>query len=57
MQIEQRLSVQNKEIKVILEFPVTADRQAEENLARLLKDLYRKKLQRTLAANGGGCDA
>lgn len=57
MQIEQRLSVQNKEIKVILEFPATADRRAEEELARFLKDLYWKKLQKTLAAQEGGSDA
>ena len=45
VQIEQQLSVQNKNIKVILEFPTVANEKAEEEFQDFLKGLYLKKLE------------
>lgn len=45
VQIEQQLSVQNKNIKVILEFPTVANEKAEEEFKDFLKGLYLKKLE------------
>ena len=45
VQIEQQLSIQNKNIKVVLEFPTVANKQAEEEFKDFLKGLYLKKLE------------
>lgn len=45
VQKEQQLSVQNKNIKVILEFPTVANEKAEEEFKDFLKGLYLKKLE------------
>ncbi len=45
VQIEQQLSVQNKNIKVVLEFPTVANEKAEEEFKDFLKGLYLKKLE------------
>lgn len=45
MQIEQQHFVQNKNIKVILEFPTVANEKAEEEFKDFLKELYLKKLE------------
>lgn len=43
MQIEQWLSVKNREIRVTLEFPTVADEQAEEIFVSYLKSIYLEK--------------
>lgn len=45
VQIEQQLSVRNKNIKVILEFPTVVNEKAEEEFKDFLKGLYLKKLE------------
>lgn len=45
VQIEQQLSIQNKNIKVVLEFPTVANEKAEEEFKDFLKGLYLKKVK------------
>ena len=45
VQIEQQLSIQNKNIKVVLEFPTVENEKAEEEFKDFLKELYLKKLE------------
>lgn len=45
VQTEQQLSIQNKNIKVVLEFPTVANEKAEEEFKDFLKGLYLKKFE------------
>lgn len=45
VQVEQKVSYQNRDIKVVLEFPTESNPQAEQKFEDFLKELYLKKIK------------
>lgn len=45
VQIEQKISYQNRDIKVVLEFPAESNPRAEQEFMDFLKELYLQKIK------------